>query len=247
MPVFVDIIMLSLGKSQALMDVTNQTIQSLLSSEDPAAIQFNILVIESNRDLKPYQYPGSTTLYPNTDFGYHKFMNIGLARTGSEYVCLCNNDLIFHKNWASELIKAMEQDTELLSASPYDENFHMVEGFPKYAEPFEGYMGVLSGWCIFVKRRIFDIIGQLDERLVFWYCDADFCQSLIKHGVKNCLISSSFITHLGSSSLKTLNTRENEWLTRRPRLYYEYKWQHRSRLKYMRDLFAYKLHAILKK
>lgn len=241
MPVSVDIIMLSLGKSPALMDITRQSVQSLLESEDPAEIQFNTVVIESNPQLKPYQYQGTTTLYPDTAFGYHRYMNIGLAHTHSEYVCLCNNDLIFHKTWASEILNAMERDPEMLSASTYDENFHKVEGFAENVPPLEGYMGLLSGWCIFVKRKIFDIIGKLDENFVFWYCDADYCQSLIKHGVKNCLVSSSRVTHLGSTSLKTLDRQKNKALTELPRMYYEYKWQHRSWLKYQFARIAYKL------
>ena len=241
MPVSIDVIMLSLGKTDTLMDVTRQTVQSLLESEDAGEIRFNIVVVESNPRLKPYQYPGTVTLYPDTTFGYHKYMNIGLAHTHSEYVCLCNNDLIFHPKWASEILKAMEQDPEMLSASTYDDNFHKAEGFTENAPPLEGYMGVLSGWCIFVKRRIFDIIGELDENFVFWYCDADYCRSLIKYRVKNCLVSSSRVTHLGSTSLKTLGRQENKSLTELPRLYYEYKWQHHSWLKYLLARIAYKL------
>src|ERR1700761_4537891 len=175
-PVNIDIIILSFGKTEALQKITRQGIDTLLASEYPAEIMFNIIVIESHASLAPYQYPNSTTIYPKTSFGYHKFMNIGIKNSSSPYICLCNNDLVFHKHWASEIIKAMNADPTLLSASPYDENFHKKEGIAKNQPPLEGYMDILSGWCIFVRREIFDIIGMLDEHLVFWYCDADYCQ-----------------------------------------------------------------------
>ena len=241
----IDIVILSFGKTEALRKITQQAIDSLMASEDPEKIKFNIIVVESHQPLSPYQYPNSATFYPKTSFGYHKFMNIGMRVSNNPYVCLCNNDLVFHKNWASNIINEMNKDATLLSASPYDDMFHKSEGFPKFQPPFEGYMGVLSGWCIFVKREVFDTIGMLDENLVFWYCDADYCRSLIKHGIKNCLISSSFVTHLGSVSTKTLDKQENKKLTKLPEFYYRYKWQHQSYLKYKLQVIKFRIKMAL--
>jgi len=241
MAINIDIIILSYGKNTALQQMTRDGIASLLASEDPQTIKFNVLVIESERSLEPYQYPDTVTLYPKTSFGYNKFMNMGVKATHNPYVCLCNNDLIFHKNWASEILKEMDKDPTLLSASTYDDNFHQDEGLPKFQPPLEGYMDVLSPWCIFLKREIFDIIGPLDERLIFWYFDDDYCQTIIKHNVKNCLISSSFVTHLGSVSLKTVDKTENKKLTKFPEFYYRYKWEHRSYMKYIMQVLKFKL------
>jgi len=142
-------------------------------------------------------------------------------------------------------LKAMDNDPHLLSANPYCSTFHKNEGFPENAPPLEGYFGVLMGWCIFLKREIFDTIGMLDEKLLFWYCDTDYCQLLLKHGIKNCLISTSFVTHLGSVSLNTLNTKENQKLTQLPRAYYSYKWIHHSYIKYMAQTALFKIKSFL--
>jgi GT2 family glycosyltransferase len=241
MQVKIDIVILSYAKTDDLKEITIRCLDSLLNSENPAQIAFNILIIESNKTLSPYQYPNTTTIYPETSFGYHKYMNIGIAATGNPYICLCNNDLIFHTNWAINILKAMKNDPLLLSATPYCPNFHKSEGFDENGPSLEGYFGVLIGWCIFVKREIFDIIGPLDEKLIFWYCDADYCKTLIKYGVKNCLIPASKVTHLGSESLKTLDSKENQRLTQMPRFYYSYKWNHHSYLKYKLQTFLFKL------
>jgi GT2 family glycosyltransferase len=233
MPVKIDIIILSYAKTKELQQITEQGIESLLDSEDSSRIEFEILVIESNKNLKPYQYPHTTTIYPDASFGYNKYMNIGINATHNKLICLCNNDLIYHKNWAGEILKAMNSDPKLMSASPYCSTFHKNEGFDENGPPLEGYFGVLGGWCIFVKREVFNIIGPLDEKLAFWYCDADYCKTLEKYGVKNCLIPASKVTHLGSESLKTVDHIEQQKLTQIPRFYYSYKWHHHSYLKYI--------------
>src|SRR5437588_7820218 len=159
MPVKIDIVILSYAKDASLKNLTLQTVDTLFQSEDPKEIVFNVLVIESNKSLMPYQYPGTKTIYPDTSFGYNKYMNIGIKATDSEYVCLCNNDLIFHKGWASAAVEAMNNDLTLLNVSPYCTTFHKNEGFDENGPPLEGYFGVLGGWCIFAKRKVFDITG----------------------------------------------------------------------------------------
>ncbi len=247
MPVKIDIIILSFAKNEQLRSLTEQTIQTAIDSEDPVKIEFNILVIESNNEAKPYAFANTQTIYPRSKFGYNKYMNIGINATRSDYICLCNNDLIFHPGWATAILEAMKADTELLSASPYCTNYHKNEGFDENGPPLEGYAGLLGGWCIFVKRSIFDIIGLLDEKLIFWYCDADYCKTLQKFKVKNCLIPAAKVTHLGSESLKTVDQAEYQKLTQVPRAYYSYKWVHHSYLKYLAQTTLLRLKAFTAK
>ena len=93
----IDIIMLSYSHNEELKQMTENAIRSLIDSEDANKIKFNIILIESEKKLKPYQYPNTTTIYPNQVFGYHRYMNVGIRMTKARYVCLCNNDLYFHK------------------------------------------------------------------------------------------------------------------------------------------------------
>lgn len=232
MPVKVDIVILSYAKTDELKRVTLNGVESLFASEDPAEVQFEVFVIESNKGMQPYQYPGTTTIYPDVPFGFNKYLNIGINASDSDYVCLNNNDLIYHKNWATEILKAMQADSNLLSATTYCPLYHK-DKFEQNSGNVEGYIGVLMGWCIFVKREIFDIIGQLDEKFVFWYCDNDYCLTLQKYHVKNELITSSLVTHLGSESLKaTADKKEVNRLTQLPRVYFNYKWGKYSLLRY---------------
>lgn len=241
MPVNIDIIILSYAKDDYLQALTKQTVETLFDSEDPKEIKFNVLVIESNKTLHPYQFANTTTIYPAETFGFNKYLNIGIKSTNNPYLCLCNNDLVFHKGWATEILKAMTADPKLLSATPYCPNFHQDTGFDANGPVIEGHFGTFVGWCFFVKREVFNTIGLLDEKFNFWYADADYCQLLKKYHIKNCLIPSSKVTHLGSESLKTTNKKEQLRLTQLPRFYYSYKWQHHSWLKYQIQCALFKL------
>jgi len=241
----IDIIILSFAKDEHLKNLTIQTIDTLLKSEDPDAIKFNVVVVESNKEMQPYQFENSTTIYPAEKFGFHKYLNIGIRQTNSPYVCLCNNDLIFHKGWATEILKAMDGDPAMLSAVPYDPNFHKREGFDENGPPLEGYFGVLIGWCIFVKREIFKTIGPLDEHFVFWYCDYDYSNTLEMYKVKNCLVPASVVTHLGSESLAKVDSKEFKKLTQLPRFYFSYKWHHHSWLRYWLEVLLYRVKNLL--
>jgi len=228
MPVAVDIIILSYAKSEQLKNLTIQAVETVLASENPQEIQFNVLVIESNKTLQPYQYENTITIYPTEEFGFNKYLNIGIKRTSSPYICLCNNDLIFHKGWATEILNVFNKRKNIDSANPYCTNFkydeRIINGDNVILRNENLTIdGILTGWCIFVKRRVFDKIGLLDERFTFWYSDNDYDLTLRKYSIKHALIKSSVVTHLACQSHNTLDDKREE-LTTGQRLIFEQKW-----------------------
>ncbi|WP_029275561.1 glycosyltransferase family 2 protein [Pedobacter borealis] len=226
MSVTIDIIILSNGKTDNLIKLTNQTIESLTDSEDQNSIMFNILVIESNSSLKPYQYLNAKTIYPETEFGFHKYLNIGLAETNKDLVCFCNNDLIFNKGWASAILAALEKDSDIYSVSTFCPSFHADKEDEIPNEINYGYKnGVFfTGWCFFVKRSIFKIIGPFDEHFIFWYADDDFRLTLQKYGLKNVLVKSAKVKHLGSETLDKEQSSRQFRLRFSANAYFRYKW-----------------------
>ncbi|RZK46826.1 MAG: glycosyltransferase, partial [Pedobacter sp.] len=188
-PILIDIVILSYAKNEELKKLTEEAIASCHQSENPNEISFNIVVIESNKELNPYQYKGSTTLYSTQQFGFHRYLNIGIKHTNSAYICLCNNDLIFHRNWASAILKAMENDPELLCASTFCPIMHKNGNFKIDTGNIVGYETLFSGWCFLIKRSLIDQIGYFDEKFEFWYADADFLKTLKSHSLQNKLIT----------------------------------------------------------
>lgn len=205
----IDIIILSNATNAALKRITQAAIDSCHASEKD--IKFNILIIEQQADVF---YEGAKSMHIFEPFNYNRFMNIGIDATkssGNEYVCLCNNDLVFGKGWATELIKVMESEY-LLSASP---KCPYVKS-QRYGSPIAyGYRNhhEVSGWCLMTNRFLYEIIGPIDEEFPFWFADNAYSEQLKARGVKHALVKSSIVTHLGSKTLKTLDQAANNEMT----------------------------------
>lgn len=199
----VDVIILSHGKSQELIDLTQNTIDSLHASEDD--IKFNPLVLEQESGVI---YKNCITGYISSSqgFNYNAFMNKGISLTSHEYVCLCNNDLIFEKGWCSNIIASMKKHN-LLSSCPTQKEFQAIE---------YGYNNGhhMTGWCIMTNRKLYDIIGEIDTEFPFWFADNVYAEQLKKHNIKHAVIGNSVVKHLGSSTLKTLDENKHHEYTK---------------------------------
>ncbi|MET1056737.1 MAG: hypothetical protein ABWY16_15620 [Pedobacter sp.] len=226
----IDIIILSCGQNEELKSITENCINSLIVSESPHQIKFNVLVIESQKDLMPFQYENSTTIYPEDRFSYNKYLNIGIELTESKFVCLCNNDLIFHPRWATEILKAFNQNADLSSASPACSKHHPRMGYQLNSGLYTGYRSSyeLAGWCVFLKRDALRIIGRLDENYKFWCADNDYANMLSVLRLRHALVSSSIVDHLDGATFNNRIENDDEHITDLEFFYYEKKWNYRT-------------------
>jgi len=226
----IDIIILSCAQSTSSKIITENCIDSLIISENPRNIKFNIVVLESNKELSPFEYSGTTTVYPDGDFGYNKFLNIGIEQTFSKYVCLCHNDLIFHPFWATEILEAFRQCADLSSASPICPLHHPRLGFQLYKGIYTGYRSnyEMAGWCIFAKRDIFRIMGKLDENYKFWCVDNDYAHMLSALRLRHALVSASIVDHLQNCIADQDSGTDQEKLTANEFFYFDKKWNYRT-------------------
>lgn len=240
----IGIIILSNGKNQDLRFLTQQTILSLINSEN-SDLKFEIVVIESHREMKPYQYKHTKTIYPETSFGFNKYLNIGLSHIKTELVCFCNNDLLFEKNWGRNMIDTVSANPDVSCFSSFCPVFHknkeitnnITYGFANGID--------FTGWCFLVRKKLFETTGNFDEKFNFWYADDDFRLTLQKHGLKNVLIKNAIVEHLGSMTLSNTNKLKKNKLQFRCFAYYKFKWFHHKRTTYMIDTFKYEIKIIL--
>ena len=225
----IDVIIISYAQTEELKNVTLRCLNSLIESEDPAIIKFNVVVIESEKSLKPYQYLNSSTIYPESPFSYNKYLNIGINLTSAPYVCACNNDLIFHRNWATELLKPMKQFVDLYSASPICPTHHKKMGYKLDEGIVRGYRirYEVSGWCILMKRSLFKITGLLDSNYLFWFSDNDYVNTLFALKLNHVLVTSSVVDHLESKTLNEQTQEREDELTNKEITYYKKKWDPR--------------------
>lgn len=230
----IDIIILSNAQTPELRSLTIQTIETLLASEDPSEIRFMIQVFES-AEIGTYNYPFCQTLFPPKPFNFNRYMNMGIKRSTSAFVCMCNNDLIFHPGWASRILEAFNQNSELVSASPICEINHRERGILPNTGIHIGYeiRKHVSGWCLFFKRSMVKQTGLMDERFRFWFVDNDYAKTLEKSRILHALITDSRVDHLESQTLKTRSKKEQLSLTTDDRYLFECKWGSRSYFSYL--------------
>lgn len=223
----IDMVIIAYSNTEELIEITNNALKTLHESEDES-IKFHVYIVESKHDVK-YEYKDLhiEMIYPKTKFGYHTYLNIGRKAGNSEYVVLCNNDLVFHKHWATNIIREFQKEHGLVSAGPFNSGTHFqLYRVPRHTGLHYGYKTGLHipGWCIFQKRSIYDTIGDLDERFIFWCCDDDYGMTLKKHKLKHALITSSIVDHVESKTLNTKNKEEKELLTIEQYKIFRKKW-----------------------
>ena len=242
-PADVDVIILSLASDPALRAVTERGIATLLDSEPASAVRFHVLVIESSKDAPPFEGKGVTTIYPNEAFGYHTYMNIGLRQTQAPYVCLCNNDLVFHPGWATAILDAFMNDPALMSASPLCSLHHPTVGILANQGLRYGY-GVrseIAGWCLFFKRSMLETTGLLDERFRFWFADNDYARTLELFGIKHALVTTSIVDHVESRTIQTQGVVRQRLLTKKAKYDFDRKWNGMSAPTHARKLCQFYL------
>ena len=213
----VDVVIISWAKDEELHQITKNGLDSLFNS-DNGDIAFHAYVVETNREINYDEYNDKkwmhscTTLRPEGDFGYHKYLNLGRRAGKSEYVVLCNSDLTYEKNWASSIISVMNQYPECMSASPWCPQTQ-GNNAEHLSNLYAGYRvrGELAGWCIFQKREIYDKIEELDERFTHWYCDNDYGMTLQKMSIMHVLVPASVVNHHNEMLGKTHQKFDSEY------------------------------------
>lgn len=214
----IDVIMLTLTNSDELFEMTQSAINSLHNSEK--TFKFNVILLESNHQ-STYNYQNCTTLFlgDTGKFNYNRSMNYGIdytSNSGNEFVVLCNNDLIFHKGWFSEIYKYKNYADSFSSWNNYDDwHNKYIPNVTKLTPFIEGYRIAheMTGWCFVVKRKVFESF-RLNEGVDFWYSDNVYVDDLQKNGFKHILVRNSYVDHICSKTYKTLSKEEQENVTK---------------------------------
>lgn len=197
----IDVIILSYTKNDEIIKMNNNCINSIINSTD--AYKFNIYLIETETGKKfEYSQKEVIVIQPGIKFNYNKFLNIGLKYCKNEWILITNNDTIYENKFIDFMVEAHKEDSEILSMSPLTNNWPLQEKFNKNTPVHYGHRlkFELVGWCIFLNRRVINIIGDFDENYNFWYQDDDYAQNLIKYKIRHALITNARVTHLLSKS-----------------------------------------------
>lgn len=199
MAVKLSVVILALTTNEDLYKITTQCIASLLESEPNIAPE--IIIVESNKNYLSTEFRFDNSVHviiPESDFNFHRFLNIGINAATGDYIALCNNDLIFHPNWFSEILEVASKNPSIKSFSPHDTDVPLLRN-----KEFEIGFTVqhhIKGWCFVVKREIIKKRNFLDESFSFYYADNDYAMWLRNNNIKHALVSKSRVDHLEKKS-----------------------------------------------
>jgi GT2 family glycosyltransferase len=178
---------------------------------------------------------------------------------GAEWVVLLNNDTVVAPGLLDGLMAAARHQPGYGVLGPVicfmdDPETVMTDGcqfnrpgFPGFFEripvpihpsdpPHVVRVDIVNGCCMMISRRVFERIGQIDERFFLIHEESDFCIRASEAGFQCGIVAKAMVWHKGSSSFN----RSGKSLQR----YYDARnlllllWKHRARHQGGRRLLA---------
>lgn len=194
----VDIVILSLVVDSDSFETTNTCVESYAKSN----IVDKIYVIETNKKWSELGFKyneKAIVVIPNEEFNYNRFLNIGKSHCKNDFIVFSNNDLVVEDNCVENLYNKLIEDKDLMSVCPVDRNWHRHTKmyFNNDNKLYTGYVSALHmfGCCYMLKKSVFDVIGDFDERFFFFYQDDDLATTLKYHKQKHGVLTSARIRH----------------------------------------------------
>lgn len=160
----------------------------------------------------------------NAPFNYSTINNWAVPLCTGEVLGLVNNDIeVISPDWLEEMVGfAVRPDTGAVGAMLYypDDTIqhagmllgingvagHVYAGKPR---GYHGYMtrallaqnlSAVTGACLLVRRKLFEEVGGLDEKLPVEFNDVDFCMRLSQRGYRNVWTPFAELYHHESAS-----------------------------------------------
>lgn len=164
------------------------------------------------------------------NYGFTKGNNIGIRlafKKSADYILLLNNDTVVRPNFLSGLVKIAESNPRIGIVGPKILNFDGSLQFScwKYHSYFNVFnehllfnffgnaykhlniknireVDVVSGACMLFRKKVFDKVGLLDEKMFMYTEETDICYRAKKNGYKIIYYPDCSIIHYGGQSSK---------------------------------------------
>lgn len=110
----------------------------------------------------PRMFPNVKLLSNEQNLGFAKTVNKGIRAASSNLICLLNNDIrLPNPNWLNLLCNGLEEaDLTAPAGGRMDSSWNYIPGeAKKEGEKFT----YLVGWCLLIKKEVFDKIGLMPE------------------------------------------------------------------------------------
>lgn len=226
----------------------NLTVGCLRSIEEESkGVGFEVLLVDNGStdgSAETFQKVGKekfwkdkfTLVLNNSNFGYAKANNQGIAKAKGKYILLLNNDTILQKDALQNLLTFAEitpdigvVGAKLLnvdgSLQPSCYHFPTIKNaikeywfgkkglFEKYAPVGDSPTAVDSvvGAAFLITPSARRKVGMLDERYFAYFEDIDYCRQVWKIGLKVYYLPSAIITHYHGATFKKMANKDEQW------------------------------------
>ena len=158
------------------------------------------------------------------NLGYPKAINQGIEASSGDTIVFLNNDVIVSPEWLKGLLECLNHQPDIGIVGPRTNNisgrqayaegkYHNQFEFVEFARNFRKTMSKnyepwwrIVGFCMLVKREVFDKVGVFDEQFSPGnFEDDDLCIRAILGGFKNFICNDVFVHHFGSASCKKID------------------------------------------
>jgi GT2 family glycosyltransferase len=158
-------------------------------------------------------------LQNDTNEGFPKGMNRGIAASQAPFVCLLNNDLEFTEGWLEELLEVARQSSSVGLVNPASNTFGQRPpagvSLRAYAERLQARrgryveVGMCIGFCLLVKREVLERIGPLSEEVErIFFEDEDFSMRAQAAGFQCVVAEAAYVHHAEHRSVRQIHERE---------------------------------------
>ena len=246
MSVICDLVLLSWNH----LEETTPCLESLFRTTD---VPSRLIIVDNGSEppvrefLKTVKPDGSVreiqVIQNETNEGFPRGMNRGIAVSRAPYVCLLNNDLLFTPGWLAKMIQVADAHPDIGVLNPVSSTFGNLPprgvSLEAYAESLEAKrglyveVGMCIGFCMLIKRQVIERIGLLTEEVErIFFEDEDYCMSAQAAGFRCVVVQEAYVYHAEHRTVKQMEERER--LFQRNRQWCEAKWGRWLRIAYPR-------------
>lgn len=190
-------------KVSIVIPVYNQlrmTIDCLRDVYNTYGIETEVIVVDdgSKEPISkaiPKMFPSTIVLKNETNLGFAKTTNKGIRAATGDLVCLLNNDVqLPNPGWLKMMVAGLDKfDMVAPAGGRMTPTWDYIPGEAKSSKEKFSY---LVGWCMIIKREVFDTIGLIPEDFSKgFFEDVLFCHRANKARFKMGIVENTGVIH----------------------------------------------------
>lgn len=184
------------------LELTKKCVESVWKCSD----KLEVIMIDNGSDYETEEWLRNITarnfivLRNHENLGFSRAINQGAKLSRGEYLVLLNSDAKVCEGWLEKMAAHLKLGVGAVGPISPNGTWHqstLYQGLEESAR-------FLTFFCVMIPRKIWDEIGELDERFFLMAEDLDYSIRLRKAGYSLVVARDVVINHEGGASFKNL-------------------------------------------